>query len=117
VAAVLVHEVLRDDAASAVREITGPEALSYAQAAETLGGVLRKPVRFVDVEPDAARAGMLSSGMDPWLAEAFVELFGIYRAGHGAAVLSAAVESALGRPAVPLARFAADHAHAFQRAA
>ena len=28
----------------------------------------------------------------------------------------AAVEAALGRPAATLARFAADHAHAFQRA-
>lgn len=117
VAAVLVHEVLRDDVAPSVREITGPEALTYAQAAETIGGVLRKPVRFVNVEPAAAREGMLSSGMDPWLAEAFIELFGIYRAGHGGAVLSAAVEAALGRPAATLARFAADHAHAFQRAA
>ncbi|WP_298233716.1 NAD(P)H-binding protein [uncultured Azohydromonas sp.] len=117
VAAVLVHEVLRDDVAPSVREITGPEALTYAQAAETIGGALRKAVRFVSVEPAAARDGMLSSGMDPWLVEAFLELFEIYRAGHGAAVLAAAVESALGRPALTLARFAADHAHAFQRAA
>ena len=117
VAAVLVHEVLRDDVAPSVREITGPEALSYAQAAETIGGVLHKPVRFVNVEPAAAREGMLCAGMDPWLAEAFLELFEIYRAGHGAAVLAATVESALGRPAATLARFVADHAHAFQRAA
>ncbi|WP_029000671.1 NmrA family NAD(P)-binding protein [Azohydromonas australica] len=117
VAAVLVHEVLRDDVAPSVREITGPEALSYAQAAATLGGVLHKPVRFVNVEPAAAREGMLSAGMDAWLVEAFLELFEIYRAGHGAAVLDAAVEAALGRPAGTLAGFAADHVRAFRRSA
>lgn len=117
VAAVLVSEVLRNDAPQAVREITGPAALSYAQAAEVIGSVLHKPVRFVNVEPAAAREGMLAAGMDPWLVEAFLELFAIYRAGHGAAVLSAAVEAATGRAAVPLAHFAADHQHVFQRAA
>lgn len=111
---VLVREVLRDDIASSVCEITGPEALTYTQAAGIVGGVLGKKVHYVNVEPEVARSGMLSSGMDPWLVDAFLELFAIYRAGHGATVLSAELETASGRPVRTLSRFAADHMNAFQ---
>lgn len=117
VAAVLVAEVRRDDAPSAVREITGPGALSYGQVVQTLGTALGKPVRYVPVEPSAAREGMLASGMDAWLVEAFLELFQIYRAGHGAAVLAAEVQAVLGRPPRSLTQFAAEHVQAFRAAA
>ncbi len=114
VAEVLVREVLRDDLASSVREITGPEALSYTQVSKIVGEALGKAVRYVSIEPDVARNGMLSAGMDPWLVEAFLELFSIYRAGHGSAVLSAELEAVLGRPARPLSQFAFEHLSAFR---
>lgn len=114
VADVLVREVFRDDLASSVREITGPEALSYTQVSKIVGEVLGKAVRYVSVESEVARNGMLSAGMDPWLVEAFLELFSIYRAGHGSAVLSAELEAVLGRPARPLSQFAFEHLSAFR---
>ena len=116
VAACIVAEVLRNDDASAICEITGPEALTYAQAAEVLAKAAGRSVRHVDVTPQQARESMVGSGMDAWLADAFVELFGIYRAGHGSGVLSAAVEATTGRPATSLARFAQDHAAHLQKA-
>lgn len=114
VAEVLAREVLRDDLTSSVREITGPEALCYAQVSEVIGEARDKTVHYVNVEPEAARNGMLSAGMDPWLVEAFLELFSIYRAGLGCTVLSAEVEAVLGRPARSLSQFALEHLSAFQ---
>lgn len=116
VADCLATEVLRDDQSNVVCEITGPQALTYAHVAEVLAQVAQRDVRHADVSPAQARAGMTESGMDPWLADAFVELFDIYRAGHGAAVLSMAVEATCGHPARSLAHFARDHASQFQHA-
>lgn len=115
VAACLVAEVLRQDNSNVVCEITGPQALTYGHVAEALSTFAKHPVRHVDITPQQARESMVGSGMDPWLADAFVELFDIYRAGHGAAVLSAAVESAIGRPAISLASFAQHYAQQWQK--
>ena len=116
VAACIVAEVLRDDHVNAICEVTGPEALTYSQVAELLSKAAGRPVRHVDVTPQQAREAMVGSGMDAWLADAFVELFDIYRAGHGATVLSAAVAAMTSRPATSLAKFAHDHAAQFKKA-
>ena len=115
VARVLAAEVLRDG--RAIVEITGPQALTYADAARTLGEVIGRPVQHVDVSPQQARASMLSMGMDPWLADAFLELFEVYRAGHGSAVLADNVKACTDRAATSLARFFNDHKRAFSLAA
>lgn len=115
VARVLAAEVLRDG--RAIVEITGPQALTYADAARTLGEVIGRPVQHVDVSPEQARASMLAKGMDPWLVDAFLELFEVYRAGHGSAVLADNVEACTGRAATSLAGFFHDHKRAFSLAA
>lgn len=115
VALVLVEEVLNNG--KAICEITGPQALSYQQAAKLLGDVINRPVQHVNVTPAQARESMLSMGMDEWLVEAFLELFDIYRAGHGSAVLSGAVKACIGTDATPLTRFFNDYRQAFLLAA
>jgi uncharacterized protein YbjT (DUF2867 family) len=115
VARVLSKEVMSD--ANSICEITGPDALSYQDAARILGDTINKPVHHVDVTPAQARESMLVMGMDPWVVDAFLELFEIYRAGHGAAVLSEAVYACTGRAATPLTKFFAEHKDAFRQAA
>ena len=97
VARVLAAEVLRDG--RAIVEITGPQALSYAEAARVLSEQIGRPVQHVNVTPEQARASMLSMGMDSWLVEAFLELFDIYRAGHGSPVLADNVKACTGQAA------------------
>lgn len=115
VARVLATEVQREG--RAIVEITGPQAMSYADAARTLGEVIGRPIQHVNVTPEQARAAMLGAGMDPWLVEAFLELFDIYRAGQGSALLDDNVKACTDVSATPLARFFNDHKHAFLRAA
>lgn len=97
-------------------DITGPYALTYAEAAEKIGKAAGYPVQHVDVPEEAAREAMLGMGMDPWVTEAFVELFQIYRAGYGSAVLSDTVASVKGAPARSFDGFAADFRGSFAKA-
>lgn len=97
-------------------DITGPEALSYAEAAAKIGAAAGVTVEHVDVPEETAREAMLGMGMDPWVVEAFVELFQIYRAGYGSAVLSDNVTGVTGHPARSFDGFAADFKSAFVKA-
>nr|WP_246242071.1 SDR family oxidoreductase [Flexivirga aerilata] len=105
VAAVIAAALTQTGHDNEIYEITGPDAFTFAQVAALFSQELGKDVTFVDVAPDDAREGMLSSGLSPWLADAFVELYGIYRAGYGAAVLPGPIEKVTGRPAASLTTF------------
>lgn len=109
IADVIVCAVTSDSHQNSVYEITGPAAFTYAQAAQVIGQAIGKPVRYVAVTPEMGRESMLSSGMDKWLVEAFLELFEIYRAGYGAAVLSSTVEQVAQHAANTLEAFAQDY--------
>lgn len=55
-------------------ELSGPQALSYADAASTLSTVLGKPIRYVALPDDAARAGMLAAGMPEFYVDYLLDL-------------------------------------------
>jgi uncharacterized protein YbjT (DUF2867 family) len=56
--------------------LTGEERMSAARQVEIIGSVIGKPLRFVDVPKDKARAGMIRSGMSEHIADAILELIG-----------------------------------------
>jgi uncharacterized protein YbjT (DUF2867 family) len=92
--------------------ITGPESLSYHQVADKLSAVLGRPIRYVDVPPEAAHDSMLKAGMPEWNARAVTELYGIFAAG-AAARTTATVEQITGQRPIAFDQFARDHAAAF----
>jgi uncharacterized protein YbjT (DUF2867 family) len=69
--------------------LTGPESLNGAQYAAKLSSVLGKPVKFVDVPPEAARDNILQSGMPPEYVEAMLNLFAAMKAGKADVVTDA----------------------------
>lgn len=93
--------------------LTGPEALAYPDIAATLSSVLGKPVAAIDLPADAARQGMLSSGMPDWLVDGLLELDRLYQSGVGALVTDT-VPRLLGRPARSLKAFFEEHRSVFQ---
>ncbi|MEU5532072.1 NAD(P)H-binding protein [Streptomyces sp. NPDC020362] len=109
VAAAAVEVLTGDGHEGAVYTLTGPEALSHAEIAERLGTAVGHPVAYTATEPDAALAGMLAAGWEPWRAAGPVELYGLYAAG-GAAAVTSDVEKLTGRPARSFAAFAAEYA-------
>jgi uncharacterized protein YbjT (DUF2867 family) len=63
--------------------LTGVESLSAAEYAEKFSQVLGRSITFVDVPAEAAKEGMLKTGMPEEYADALLNLLGAIRAGHG----------------------------------
>ncbi|MFG2844728.1 NAD(P)H-binding protein [Kitasatospora sp. NPDC048296] len=109
-AEVAVRALLADELLGRKVELTGPEAVSHAEAVAVLGSVLDRPLRFQEVPAEAARQGMIARGF----AEPFVAAL-MARYGRQVPQLpSGEVERILGRPARSYAQWAADHAGAFR---
>jgi uncharacterized protein YbjT (DUF2867 family) len=95
-------------------DLTGPEALTYTQAAEKISAITGRPVQSVDVPPPAYEQMLLSLGMTAEQAAEVVNLYGRgpYREGQGAEV-SSAVAELLGRAPRSFDDFARDHSALF----
>ncbi len=95
-----------------IYELTGPESLSYFDVAETLSGVLGRPVTYVPVAVDAVEAAMREAGMPEWEARAVAEIQGAFSSGAYAAPTDD-LATLLGQPPRRFADFAKDFAAAF----
>ncbi len=83
-------------------DLTGLEALSYAEVAERLSAVMDRPITYVDVPDEAAHAALLGLGLDDWFAGALVGLYQDYRRSGESAYVSRVtdtVERVTGHPA------------------
>jgi NAD(P)H dehydrogenase (quinone) len=96
--------VLRDPAAHAGRsyDLTGPEALTFAEMAATVAEVTGRPVRYHAETVPEAYASRASYGAPEWQVDAWVSTYTAVAAGELAAV-SPAVEELTGHPATSLA--------------
>ncbi|SPE53372.1 NAD(P)H azoreductase [Verrucomicrobia bacterium] len=92
--------------------ITGPEALTFQQAAEKLSSVLGRQIQYVDVPLSAAADGMRKSGMPEWNVRTVTELLGYFASG-AAATVTDTVPRLLGRPAISFEQFVRDNRAAF----
>jgi uncharacterized protein YbjT (DUF2867 family) len=96
--------------------ITGPQALSHGEMAETLSGALGRRIDFVDVPPDAMRETLIKVGLPVWQADGVIEDYAHYARGE-AAEITKGVQDATGRPPRTFDDFAGDYAHAFSPSA
>jgi uncharacterized protein YbjT (DUF2867 family) len=94
-------------------DLTGPAALSHAEAAAILSQVLGRTITYVAVPAAAAAQGMREHGMPDWLVEGLGVLFEVYASGAAARV-SPDVERILGRPPRSFEAFVREHAVAFR---
>jgi uncharacterized protein YbjT (DUF2867 family) len=96
--------VLRDAAAHAGRtyDLSGPQALTFAEMAATVTEATGRPVRFHDETLPEAYASRARYGAPDWQVEAWVSTYTAVAAGELATV-SPAIEELTGRPATSLA--------------
>jgi uncharacterized protein YbjT (DUF2867 family) len=87
-------------------QLTGPEAIGYADIAATLG------VQYVDVPAAVARDGMIAAGMPDWLVVQLDRVFALIRAG-ALEETTDTVRVLTGREPRSFAEFARDHARLF----
>lgn len=93
--------------------LTGPESITYAHVAKTLGQATGGSVDYVDVPDDALREGLVAAGMPDWLVTHLGALFPLIREG-ALAETTDTVPALLGRAARRFDEFAREHATAFR---
>lgn len=93
--------------------LTGPALMTAAEQVETIGSALDKPVRFVAVPVEGARAGMLKAGMDEVLADAILELV-IAGSDGREERLTSTIRDVAGHEARTFSDWVRDHLHAFR---
>lgn len=96
--------------------ITGPEALSYDEAARILSDAAGVEIRHVRVSQDELGNAIGEMTGDDWLGEALAALHGIDAAGHEA-IVTDVVRELTGRTPRSLSDFARDHADVLARLA
>lgn len=94
-------------------DITGPDAISYGQAADILSSEAGKKISYVNITEEDARKGMKQIGMSDWFIDIMMELFRIIRAGYGSETTTV-VEDITGRKPISFAQFAKDYAKVFR---
>jgi uncharacterized protein YbjT (DUF2867 family) len=92
--------------------VTGPEALTFAEAAGIIGEATGRPVQHVDVPPEQLAAGMAQAGVPDWLAQDIAALQTAYAAGAGEEVTDV-VRTLTGRDPRPFREFVREHAGLF----
>ncbi|HKG14469.1 MAG TPA: SDR family oxidoreductase [Pyrinomonadaceae bacterium] len=92
--------------------LTGPEALSYAEAAAKISDATGKHVRYVSLTPEQFREGALAQGLPEWLVSALELLNELFASGDAAEVTDD-VRGVGGKEPKTFDEFARDHAAAF----
>jgi uncharacterized protein YbjT (DUF2867 family) len=112
-AAVAARALTDDDLVGRKLALTGPESLTYAEMAATVGRVLGRDVRFEPIPAEVAHRVAVERGAN---AEFTKALFARYAREEGKpAYVSVEVEKVLGRPARSFAEWVADNADRFAR--
>lgn len=93
-------------------DLTGPEALTTAEAAAAIGAASKRDVHYVDVPEAAASKAMTDMQMPGWMVEAMMELHGIVKAGYASGI-SPLVEKLTGHAPRTFAQFTRDRADAW----
>lgn len=101
-----------DGHAGATYWLSGPELISYYDAAKVLSDLLGRTIKYREIGFDEHKSAMMSAGLPEALAEQNAQAFSLTAQGD-AAWTSDDVETILGRPARSYQEFVADYARAF----
>ncbi|MCG5051759.1 MAG: NAD(P)H-binding protein [Myxococcales bacterium] len=89
-------------------DLTGPEAITHAQAAEILAAATGLPIRYENVSPESFKQTLLQVGLPADYADLLVQLFAGVRAGW-ANRTTPSVERVTGKPPRSLQTYAHDY--------
>lgn len=113
IAAVAAVALTSDGHEGRVLRLTGPESLSLADVAATLGEVAGVELRHVDVTDEAFRDSLTTAGLPPPMIEMMSVYYEAVRQGR-VDIVTRDVEEIAGRPARSFAAWAREHAAAFR---
>ena len=113
VASAAVRVLTEDGHAGRSYDLSGPQSLGFAEVAQKLSAASGRKIDYVDVPSDAARDGMVSTGMPEWQVEASLAMLALMREG-GFDVVTGDYEHVVGVPPHSFDEFARDYAGDFQ---
>jgi uncharacterized protein YbjT (DUF2867 family) len=108
IAACAAALLTQDKFDGAAYTLTGPEALTYAEAAAILSKATGRTIAYVPSDDRSFVEALTKSGVSPAYAAFLASLFQPVRDGFTAEITDS-VQALTGHPARPLARYAADH--------
>ncbi|MEV6897692.1 SDR family oxidoreductase [Amycolatopsis sp. NPDC051372] len=114
IAKVVYAAATSDGHESAVHEMTGPQALTMAEVAEILTGIVGRPIRYVDLSPEEHHRRVVAAGVPAEFADDVAALFRLRRAGSPESTVDTTVFSELGLRPTSFADFAARAAQLFR---
>ena len=115
IASVAVKTLMEDGHVGKEYTLTGPEAVSNREVAQTMSEVLGRKIEFVNLSSEDLKAGLLSAGVPEWNAEALVDLQKLYKAGKASQVTDD-VQRITGRKPRTLRAFLEENRAAFEAA-
>jgi uncharacterized protein YbjT (DUF2867 family) len=98
IADVVVAALTEARHANKLYEVTGPRALTFAQAVAEIAAAAGRPVRYRQISPEEFGSGMRQAGVPDDVTALLDELFTVVLDGRNSRVMHG-VEDALGRPA------------------
>jgi uncharacterized protein YbjT (DUF2867 family) len=93
--------------------ITGPESISYGDAAGILSKYIGRNITYVSISEDDARKAIIDMGMSDWHTNILLELLMLSREGYLSSV-SHDVEAVTGNKPISFAQFAKENADTFR---
>ncbi|MFE9328874.1 SDR family oxidoreductase [Nocardia sp. NPDC052278] len=110
----VAHAVLTTDRHEhTTYRMTGPQANTMTEIAESISAAVDREIRYVDVDPEVKRAEWLARGYPPPRVDAFVQLFAERRK-LGTATVDLGTHRQFGIEPTSFRRFAAQHAAVFR---
>lgn len=92
--------------------ITGPDAISYGDAARILSEYIGRNISYVSISEDDARKAIKDMGMSDWHTNILLDLLKLSREGHLSSI-SQDVEEVTGKKPIRFSQFAKDYTSAF----
>ncbi|MCA8001924.1 Rossmann-fold NAD(P)-binding domain-containing protein [Burkholderia metallica] len=105
IADVAVAALTDERFANRVIEVTGPRALTFAEAVGEIARAAGRPIAYREIPPDAFVAGLREVGVPEPVVALLDDLFGVVLDGRNSAVTHG-IEETLGRPARDFADYA-----------
>ncbi len=111
IAAVAAQALLTDELVGQRIPLTGPQALTNSELVETIGTVLGRPLRYLEVPADVVRQRFIGLGLGAEFADAYTAM--LADALDKPALVTREVEKITGRPATSFAQWVSDHRDLF----
>jgi uncharacterized protein YbjT (DUF2867 family) len=113
IAAVATQALLTDELVGQRIPLTGPQAFTNSELVETIGTVLGRPLRYLEVPADVVRQRFIGLGLGAEFADAYTAM--LADALDKPALVTREVEKITGRPATTFAQWVTEHRNLFTK--